>query len=169
MPERDAKRSMEAEFFRMINQIVEPAVRAGWGSPGLSSGGFIVLETEGRITGNPSRVPLAALQLNDHVLVSTYRGRRSNWVKNIRANPHVQYWIGGRPRAARAMAVASPEQSSAPEDWPLLLRWMLPVVSYYVCAGWAFALLGPDDSPDRDNKDNIDAGPSIATALESSI
>lgn len=161
--------SLEAEFFRTLNRIVEPGVRAGWGSPRLLSGGLIVLETRGRRTGQPSRVPLAALRLNHHVLVSTYRGRRSGWVKNVSANPRVRYWLSGRPRAARAVALATPDGQSLPEQWPLALRWMLPLVSSYVCPGWAFALLGPDGAPNRDKKEKIDAGPATATALAHSI
>jgi hypothetical protein len=93
-----ATRSIEAEFFRELNRIVEPLVRAGWGSPGLLSGGLVVVETRGRNTGRRSRVPLAALRINDHVLVSTLRGRRSQWVKNVSADPHVRCWLGRQPR-----------------------------------------------------------------------
>lgn len=164
--------SLEAEFFRGLNRIVEPTVRAGWGSPRLLSGGLIVLQTRGRRTGRPSRVPLMALRLNRHVLISTYRGGRSHWIKNLRANPRVRYWLSGRPRAARAVAVATPNHSSDPEQWPLALRWMLPMLSSYVCAGWAFALLGPDEAPDHDKhdkKEKIDAESPSAGALAAPI
>ena len=140
-----ATRSIEAKFFHELNRIVEPRVRAGWGSPGLVPGGLVVLETRGRNTGRRSRVPLAALRINDHVLVSTLRGRRSQWVKNVSANPRLRCWIGGQPRAAKAVAVATPDDAPLPERWPRPLRWMVPVLAPYVCAGWAFALLGPDD------------------------
>jgi deazaflavin-dependent oxidoreductase (nitroreductase family) len=140
--------SLEAQFFRTLNRIVEPTVRAGWGSPPLLAGGLIVLETRGRRTGQLSRVPLAALRLSNHVLVSTYRGHRSNWVKNLRANPSVRYWLGGRPRSATAVAVTTPDHPFSHEQWPASLRWMLPILGSYVCAGWAFALLGAEDAPE---------------------
>lgn len=140
--------SLEGEFFRQLNRIVEPRVSAGWGSPGPFPGGLIVVETRGRRTGQPSRVPLMALSLNDHVLVSTYRGTSSQWIKNIRANPRLRYWLNGRPHAARTVAIATPDSQSPPEQWPLLLRFMLPIISTYVCAGWAFVLLGPAAEPD---------------------
>jgi deazaflavin-dependent oxidoreductase (nitroreductase family) len=142
-----AARSVEAEFFRKLNQIVEPRVRAGCGSPRLVPGGLVVLETRSRNTGRRSRVPLTALRIKDHVLVSTYRGRRSQWVKNVAADPRVRYWIGGQPRAAKAVALATPDHAPRREQWPRALRWMAPVLAPYLCAGWAFALLGPDDQP----------------------
>jgi len=138
-------RSIEAEFFRMLNRIVEPRVRAGWGSPRLAPGGLVVLETKGRRTGRRSRVPLAAMQLRDHVVVSTFRGDRSQWVKNAQANPEVRYWLRGRPRQARAVVLSpngnDPDLRSLPAPLRLLARFLQP----YTCAGWAFALLLPEE------------------------
>ena len=34
--------SPELEFFRTLNRIVEPRIRAGWGSPRLVPGGLVV-------------------------------------------------------------------------------------------------------------------------------
>src|SRR5437870_7904528 len=90
----------------MLNRLVEPRVRAGWGSPRLAPGGLIVLETTGRRTGRRSRTPLAATRLHNYVIVSTFRGERSQWMKNAAANPDVRYWLGGRPREARAVVLA---------------------------------------------------------------
>jgi len=139
-------RSVEAEFFRVLNRIVEPRVRAGWGSPRLAPGGLVVLETKGRRTGRRSRVPLAAMQLRDHVVVTTFRGARSQWVKNAQANPEVRYWVRGRPRKARAVVLSpngqDPDLRSLPAPLRLLARFLQP----YTCAGWAFALLMPEES-----------------------
>jgi len=138
-------RSVEAEFFRVLNRIVEPRVRAGWGSPRLAPGGLVVLETKGRRTGRRSRVPLAAMQLRDHVVVTTFRGARSQWVKNAEANPQVRYWLRGRPRKARAVVLSpngqDPDLRSLPAPLRLLARFLQP----YTCAGWAFALLLPEE------------------------
>ena len=95
---------LEADFFRGLNQIVEPLVRAGLGAPVLFPAGAIVIETLGHKTGNLSSVPLMAALFGDLVVVSTVR-RRSNWLKNVAAHPEVKYWLGGREREAIAFAI----------------------------------------------------------------
>ena len=60
MPSKPVNRSLETEFFRMLNRIVEPVIRAGVGSPRFVPSGFVVLETVGRKTGVRRRSPLAA-------------------------------------------------------------------------------------------------------------
>ena len=47
--------SIEREFFRTLNRVVEPLVRAGVGSPRIVPGGLIVLETAGRKSGRRVR------------------------------------------------------------------------------------------------------------------
>jgi deazaflavin-dependent oxidoreductase (nitroreductase family) len=134
---------VDARFFRMLNQIVEPRVRAGWGSPGLGPGGLIVLETRGRRTGRRSRIPLVATRLHGHVLVSTVRGRRSEWIKNLAAEPEVRYWSGGRARSARAVVLAPGRRAPGARALPPVLRWLVAGLVPYTHAGWAFAVLAP--------------------------
>jgi F420H(2)-dependent quinone reductase len=95
----------EAEFYRRVNQIVEPLVRAGVGSPGLWPAGLIVVEIRGRKTGRTFNVPLLATLVGHCMLVSTVR-RRSQWVKNLVVNPEVRYWRGGRIGEATAVVFA---------------------------------------------------------------
>lgn len=95
---------LESEFFRGLNQIVEPLVRAGLGAPLLVPAGAVVIETQGRKTGRQLNVPLMAAVFGDLVVVSTVR-RRSNWLKNLAAHPEVRYWLGGRRREATAFAI----------------------------------------------------------------
>lgn len=97
---------LETEYFRMFNRIAEPLVRAGFGSPSLFPLGAIVVETKGRRTGLPSRVPLMAARAGDLVIVSTVR-RRSNWLKNLAAQPEVRYWLSGREVLARALTIGN--------------------------------------------------------------
>ena len=40
--------SLEIQFFRLLNRLVEPYIRAGWASPRLVPGGLVVLEVRGR-------------------------------------------------------------------------------------------------------------------------
>ena len=103
MAERAAagRRSLEVEFFRMLNRVVEPIVRRGFGSPRLAPSGFIVLETVGRKSGELRRSPLAATRIGRHMIVATFRGDRSQWVRNLAAQPRTRYWTRGAPHETR--------------------------------------------------------------------
>ena len=68
--------TLETEFFRTLNSLVEPAVRAGYGSPGVAPTGLIVLGTKGRRTGIPYRTPVLARLIGDYPLIATVRGER---------------------------------------------------------------------------------------------
>jgi deazaflavin-dependent oxidoreductase (nitroreductase family) len=135
--------SVEVQFFRMLNRLVEPRIRAGWASPRLVPGGLIVLETRGRQTGRRSRVPLAAIRIDGHVLVSTFRGNRSEWVRNLSAHPNVRYWLRGRPRQARALVISTRHHQRGGEELPAAVRWLVRLLMPYTYAGWAFAVLAP--------------------------
>jgi deazaflavin-dependent oxidoreductase (nitroreductase family) len=139
--------SIETEFFRMLNRLAEPRIRAGCASPRLAPGGFVVLEITGRKTGRTSRVPLAATRIQDHVVVSTFRGRRSQWVRNLLANPEVRVWTDGRARRARAFVLAPDHRPRASASLPAALRWALSFLAPYTYAGWAFAVLAPLNEP----------------------
>jgi deazaflavin-dependent oxidoreductase (nitroreductase family) len=138
--------AVEAQFFRLLNRIVEPRVRAGWGSFRSVPGGLIVLETTGRKTGRRSRMPLAAVRMNGYTLVSTFRGDRSGWVRNLAAHPDCRYWVGGRPRRGRAFVISSARRS---HTIPSELRWLVPILLPYTYAGWAFAVLAPEEKRER--------------------
>jgi deazaflavin-dependent oxidoreductase (nitroreductase family) len=140
---------VEAQFFRLINRLVEPHIRAGWGSPRLVPGGLIVLETTGRRSGRRSRLPLAALRVDGHVIVSTFRGNRSQWVKNAAANPDVRYWLRGRPRQARAFVIASARGARGQNTLPAAVRWLVRSLIPYTYAGWVFAVLAPVTAHER--------------------
>lgn len=141
--------SVEVRFFRMLNGLVEPRIRAGWGSPRLVPGGIIVLETKGRRTGRRAKVPLAAFRISDHILVSTFRGGRSQWVKNLSADPDVRYWLRGRPRKARALVISSGQRTQSRKGLPAVVRWLVRSLTPYTYAGWAFAVLRPVAAPER--------------------
>ncbi len=136
-------RKLEVEFFRTLNRVIEPLVRAGFGSPRMAPGGFVVLETRGRKSGQLRRTPLAATRLGGYVLVATFRGNRSQWVKNLAAQPRVRYWIGGRPRNARAFVMFEGKRFRVPKSLPAPMQSVVRVLAPYTQLGWAFAVLSP--------------------------
>jgi len=136
-------RSIETEFFRMLNRVVEPRIRAGCASPRLVPGGLVVVETKGRKSGRLSRVPLVAARFQKHILVSTFRGRRSQWVKNLAAHPEIRFWLRGRPVRATAFVISPGRRPRRPRLLPPLLRWIASFLVPYTYAGWAFAILAP--------------------------
>jgi deazaflavin-dependent oxidoreductase (nitroreductase family) len=84
-----------------MNRFVKPLVRAGLGSPLPIGLGAVVLESTGRVTGEPREVPLLGLRVGQRVVVSTVRNR-SQWVKNLEADADAAVWFGGKRHAARA-------------------------------------------------------------------
>jgi hypothetical protein len=134
----------EAEFFRTLNACVEPLILAGYGSPGFWPVGMIVLETTGASSARPSRVPLLATIIDGCAFVSTLRGARSHWVRNLRARSEVRYWVGGRERRGRARVFALGAELPATEGLPPLARIvadaLLPPARL---SGWTFAVIGP--------------------------
>ena len=61
--------TLEAEFYRTVNRLIEPTVRSGCAFPSMALTGLIVLETRGRRTGLPHRTPVLATLIGDQVLV----------------------------------------------------------------------------------------------------
>jgi F420H(2)-dependent quinone reductase len=80
-------RGAGAEFFRTLNALVEPAVRAGCASPELLPTGMLLLETTGAKSGRPRRVPLLATVLEGCLFVGTARGDRSQWLHASTSGP----------------------------------------------------------------------------------
>jgi len=139
--------TVEAEFFRTLNLLVEPAVRAGCGFPVFGLTGLIALETKGRRTGLPHSIPVLATLVGDHVLVGTVRGNRSQWFENVRVNPDVRYWLRGQAREARALVFTADESPPETQSLPPLLRYMATSLHSTVGGlGVTFAILVPTQS-----------------------
>lgn len=140
---RSMQKTVEVEFFRMLNRVVEPLVRRGLGSPRLAPSGFIVLETTGRKSGLVRRSPLAATRIGQHVVVGTFRAGRSDWVKNLAAEPRTRYWIGGKPQHSKAFVIVEGKRFRVPKSLPMGMQRVVRFLSPYTKAGWAFAVLSP--------------------------
>ena len=94
-------------FFRSLNRVVKPLVKAGVGSPLPLGLGAVVMEATGRVSGELREVPLLGLRLGDTVVVSTVRGR-SQWLKNVAANDQTAVWYWGRKHTTTATVRRGP-------------------------------------------------------------
>lgn len=134
---------LEREFFRRLNGVVEPVVRAGVGSPTRLPAALIVLETTGFRSGKRRRTPLWSLGLGRYRLVATARGERSFWVKNLGARPRAGFYLGGERRESEAIVIAPGFDNV--DEWELnapfgrLAKALIDVSR----RGWAFAVLVP--------------------------
>ncbi len=135
--------SIEREFFRRLNGVVEPAVRRGIGSPRLLPAGLIVLESTGFKSGLKRRTPLLSFSLGEYTLVATVRGDRSFWVKNLNKRRRVRYWRGGRERAANAFVVSPGKAFRRPTSLPDWLADAAARLQPLTERGVAFAILSP--------------------------
>ncbi len=140
--------NLESVYYEALNRVLTPLAESGALAPGIVPAGLIVLETTGWRSGLPRRTPLAAAALGDCLLISTVRGRRSHWVKNLIAQPDVRYWRGDRPQDVRAY-VAAPSSVGAPTDaveLPAAVSLMWPaLVTLADVSGCAFVALGSPD------------------------
>ena len=143
---RSAEHDFASEFFRTLNSVVEPLVRAGCFSPNLfAPTGLIVLETTGRRSGKPHHTPVLAMLMDGHLIVRTFRGERSEWFKNLRKNPDVAYWRGGEKIRARA-AVHAPGEECQIEGLPAAAALGITAAATAVrMLGWRFAVLAPQN------------------------
>ena len=99
-------RDLEATAFRTLNAVAEPLVRAGVGGPLLTPFGAISLEVTGRHSGKLYRVPLLATVIGEVTVVATFRGRRSEWVKNLAAAETAVWWANGVQKEGTAVVFA---------------------------------------------------------------
>ena len=102
------RQQLQRQLFASLNSVVRPAVEAGFGSPFPGFGlGAIVVESTGRKSGLPRRVPLLAARVGDRVYTSTVRSD-SQWLRNLAANGSAQVWLNGRKQPATATVRRGP-------------------------------------------------------------
>lgn len=82
-------------FWRVFNPLNRPlAGIAPW---------WVLLETTGRRTGKPRRVPLAKGPVEEEaVWLISVHGSHASFARNIEENPKVRLRVGGRWREGRA-------------------------------------------------------------------
>ncbi len=140
-----ATATLESVYYQALNSVLAPLAESGALAPGVVPAGLIVLETTGWRSGRTHRTPVVAFALDDCLIVSTVRGRRSHWVKNLIAQPDVRYWRGDRPQAARAY-VAAPDGATTTDgagDLSAAVSLIWPGLVYLAdVSGCAFVALG---------------------------
>ena len=105
--EVDRASDVTQALFRKMNRFVKPLVKAGLGSPLPIGLGAVVLESTGRVSGEPREVPLVGLRVGDRVVVSTVRDS-SQWIKNLEADDAAAVWYCGRRHDAMASVKRGP-------------------------------------------------------------
>jgi deazaflavin-dependent oxidoreductase (nitroreductase family) len=93
---------------KVFNRLVLAAVRLGLPTPTV-----VILETTGRRSGVPRRVPVTRKLEGDTLWIVTEHGRKSGYVRNIEANPNVRVRVGRRWRSGRAAILGATSGGSA--------------------------------------------------------
>lgn len=142
----NAVKKFEQQLFRKINAVVEPLVSRGVGSPARTPASLIVLESTGFKSGQARRTPLWSVRLGRYRLISTGRGDRSFWVKNLLKQSEGSYSLAGKPVSCDAIVIA-PGQDNL-DDWELnsILAHLASALRKFVKQGWAFAILVPQET-----------------------
>jgi deazaflavin-dependent oxidoreductase (nitroreductase family) len=90
-------------------RLLNPVVRAA-SSTGLPLPGIVILETTGRRSGEPRRIPLGRAIVGDTLWVIAEHGHKSAYVRNIEAEPRVRVKVGRTWRTGTAQVLPD-------DDW----------------------------------------------------
>jgi deazaflavin-dependent oxidoreductase (nitroreductase family) len=93
----DKRRASTFASARLLNPVVNAAARAGLPTPSV-----VILETRGRRSGQPRRVPVGKALEGDTLWVVAEHGLRAGYVRNIQADPRVRVRVGRRWRSGTA-------------------------------------------------------------------
>jgi deazaflavin-dependent oxidoreductase (nitroreductase family) len=93
----DKRRASTFLTAKLVNPIVRAAARLGIPLPLV-----VILETRGRKSGQLRRIPVGKAMTGDTLWIVAEHGRRSAYVKNIEADPHVRVRVGRSWRSGTA-------------------------------------------------------------------
>jgi deazaflavin-dependent oxidoreductase (nitroreductase family) len=106
------RRASRALSVRVFNPVMRRALEAG-----LVPRGVALLETTGRRSGQPRRVPVGDGLRGEHFWIVTEHGRHAQYVRNIERDPRVRVKVGRRWYSGTAHIL--------PDDDPAArLRWL---------------------------------------------
>ena len=137
----NTRQKLERNFFRNLNRFVEPAVRKGILSPRCAPVGLILLESIGFKSGAVRSTPLLATHLGGYTFISTVRGKRSFWVKNLQKQPDITFHRGGKVKKAKSFVVTPETGFESLESLPPVITAIAKQLARGSESGWAFAVL----------------------------
>ena len=100
-------REMPNSILRWIKRPPQLAYALGLGP--LIGRLVLLLTTTGRVTGKARVTPLQYEEIGGNILVGAVRGLRSDWVRNILANPEVIVRVKSRRFQGKAEVITDPE------------------------------------------------------------
>jgi hypothetical protein len=138
---KTTRQKLEQNFFRALNRYVEPAVRKGVLSPRYAPLGLIVLKSTGYKSGVARSTPLLATSVGNYTFISTARGKRSFWVKNLQKQPDISFHKGGQVKQAKSFVITHETDFDAADALPTPIATIARVLAKRSKKGWAFAVL----------------------------
>ena len=105
----DKRRASTFLTAKLVNPIVRAAARLGIPLPLV-----VILETRGRKSGQPRRIPVGKAITGDTLWIVAEHGRKAAYVRNIEADPHVRVRVGRRWRSGIAQVLYDDEPRT---DW----------------------------------------------------
>jgi deazaflavin-dependent oxidoreductase (nitroreductase family) len=108
----DKRRVSTFASAKLLNPLVNLAVRAGLPTPSV-----VILETTGRRSGHPRRVPVTRALDGDTLWIVAEHGQRAGYVRNLKADPRVRVRVGRRWRTGTAKVLPD-------DDWRARQRRM---------------------------------------------
>jgi deazaflavin-dependent oxidoreductase (nitroreductase family) len=137
MIERIEPDRMPSRGFRLLARFPNALYRLhlGW----VLGGRFLLLIHVGRKSGRPYRAALEVIRYDrdaDIYYVASGFGERSNWYKNIMANPDVEIIAGARRRARHARRLEQEEAEAELVDYqrrhPKALKTLSKVMGFRI-------------------------------------
>jgi deazaflavin-dependent oxidoreductase (nitroreductase family) len=101
----DAKALRKFKFERRVGRVVMNPLVTALGRMGIHPPLTVELETIGRKSGEPRRVPLNGRPDADGLWVISQHGRRAGWAYNVTADPRVRVRIKDQWRSGTATFV----------------------------------------------------------------
>jgi hypothetical protein len=132
----------EQQIFRAVNSVAEPAIRRGVASSRFFPASLLVLESTGFKSGQQRRTPLWSVGLGKYRLVSTARGTKSFWVKNLQKSATAAFYLGGKRYEAQPVVFA-PGGADTKAELPWPVNRLAGLFEYCAERGLAVAILAP--------------------------